>query len=332
MSGAFSKSMARNVFFSGTVFFFLLFLALTFDTANCLLCATCDRTSRRRSPPATGLGNPQLHRLPHADGRRVRISHRSSATSWSASVARKASRLRSRAGRPKAFSAAAAACRSSTYWKRNRRSRRLRTRQHDQQRQLAAQRRRLIPGRTEHAIQDTSGCKTLFHRSDRPLRWSDRLWSDPGLQYDAISLFPEIPFQHRTHGAHQPVHRLAALRLHGRGVLHDSRGTRNRASSPKSAMVMFDFLVAGAPSTSPPVIPYVRLADLTGNNLLATMGANSSNSPADQGRHRRRRLPSFSTSIRPCSWGARRRSPSSCCSDCGPGRLLPVLSSTTWRT
>ena len=32
MSGAFSKSMARNVFFGGTVFFFLLFLALTFDT------------------------------------------------------------------------------------------------------------------------------------------------------------------------------------------------------------------------------------------------------------------------------------------------------------
>ena len=32
MSGAFSKSMARNVFFGGTIFFFLLFLALTFDT------------------------------------------------------------------------------------------------------------------------------------------------------------------------------------------------------------------------------------------------------------------------------------------------------------
>ena len=32
MSGAFSKSTARNIFFGGTVFFFLLFLALTFDT------------------------------------------------------------------------------------------------------------------------------------------------------------------------------------------------------------------------------------------------------------------------------------------------------------
>ena len=34
MSGAFSKSMARNIFFGGTVFFFLLFLALTFDTVK----------------------------------------------------------------------------------------------------------------------------------------------------------------------------------------------------------------------------------------------------------------------------------------------------------
>ena len=32
MSGAFTKSMARNIFFGGTIFFFLLFLALSFDT------------------------------------------------------------------------------------------------------------------------------------------------------------------------------------------------------------------------------------------------------------------------------------------------------------
>lgn len=32
MSGAFTKSMARNIFFGGTAFFFLLFLALSFDT------------------------------------------------------------------------------------------------------------------------------------------------------------------------------------------------------------------------------------------------------------------------------------------------------------
>lgn len=32
MSGTFTKSMARNIFYGGTVFFFLLFLALTFDT------------------------------------------------------------------------------------------------------------------------------------------------------------------------------------------------------------------------------------------------------------------------------------------------------------
>ena len=32
MSGTFTKSMARNIFFGGTVFFALLFLALTFDS------------------------------------------------------------------------------------------------------------------------------------------------------------------------------------------------------------------------------------------------------------------------------------------------------------
>ncbi len=34
MSGAFTKSMARNIFYGGTTFFFLLFLALTFDTQS----------------------------------------------------------------------------------------------------------------------------------------------------------------------------------------------------------------------------------------------------------------------------------------------------------
>lgn len=34
MSQAFTKAMARNIFYGGSVFFFLLFLALTFDTHN----------------------------------------------------------------------------------------------------------------------------------------------------------------------------------------------------------------------------------------------------------------------------------------------------------
>ena len=36
MSGIFTKAMARNIFYGGTVFFFLLFLALTFDTTKAL--------------------------------------------------------------------------------------------------------------------------------------------------------------------------------------------------------------------------------------------------------------------------------------------------------
>ena len=36
MSQAFTKAMARNIFYGGSVFFFLLFLALTYDTHKAL--------------------------------------------------------------------------------------------------------------------------------------------------------------------------------------------------------------------------------------------------------------------------------------------------------
>jgi nitric oxide reductase subunit C len=36
MSQTFTKAMARNIFYGGSVFFFLLFLALTFDTNSAL--------------------------------------------------------------------------------------------------------------------------------------------------------------------------------------------------------------------------------------------------------------------------------------------------------
>ena len=36
MSQTFTKSMARNIFYGGSMFFFLLFLVLTFDTMSAL--------------------------------------------------------------------------------------------------------------------------------------------------------------------------------------------------------------------------------------------------------------------------------------------------------
>ena len=36
MSGGFTKSMARNIFYGGSIFFILLFLALSFDTGSAL--------------------------------------------------------------------------------------------------------------------------------------------------------------------------------------------------------------------------------------------------------------------------------------------------------
>ena len=52
MSETFTKSMARNIFYGGSVFFFLLFLALTFDTESALP----ERDNRENLTPTVALG------------------------------------------------------------------------------------------------------------------------------------------------------------------------------------------------------------------------------------------------------------------------------------
>jgi nitric oxide reductase subunit C len=52
MSGTFTKSMARNIFYGGAVFFFLLFVALTFDTTRALP----ERDNRAAITPVVALG------------------------------------------------------------------------------------------------------------------------------------------------------------------------------------------------------------------------------------------------------------------------------------
>ena len=52
MSGTFTKSMARNIFFGGTVFFALVFLALTFDSMQTLP----KRDNRANLTPAVAAG------------------------------------------------------------------------------------------------------------------------------------------------------------------------------------------------------------------------------------------------------------------------------------
>jgi nitric oxide reductase subunit C len=52
MSGIFTKSMARNMFYGGAVFFFLLFIALTFDTTQALP----KRDNRAAITPEVALG------------------------------------------------------------------------------------------------------------------------------------------------------------------------------------------------------------------------------------------------------------------------------------
>ncbi len=52
MSGTFTKSMARNIFYGGSVFFVLLFLALSFDTNRALP----DRDNRQNITPLVAQG------------------------------------------------------------------------------------------------------------------------------------------------------------------------------------------------------------------------------------------------------------------------------------
>jgi len=52
MAQTFTKEMARNIFYGGTVFFFLLFLGLSFDTSQALP----ERDRREQLDPATDLG------------------------------------------------------------------------------------------------------------------------------------------------------------------------------------------------------------------------------------------------------------------------------------
>jgi nitric oxide reductase subunit C len=52
MAQTFTKEMARNIFYGGTAFFFLLFLALTFDTSATLP----DRDRRELLDPSTEVG------------------------------------------------------------------------------------------------------------------------------------------------------------------------------------------------------------------------------------------------------------------------------------
>jgi nitric oxide reductase subunit C len=52
MSGAFTTSMARNIFYGGTAFFVLLFLALTLDTSRALP----ERDNRADITPEVAMG------------------------------------------------------------------------------------------------------------------------------------------------------------------------------------------------------------------------------------------------------------------------------------
>jgi uncharacterized protein (DUF58 family) len=111
MSGAFTKSMARNIFYGGTVFFFLLFLALSFDTLSQLPKRDMRANMTPQIAEGKNYGKPITASVATPCSAKVPISHRNWVTS-SFATATKASRHSSRAVRKK-VSRVAAACLSS---------------------------------------------------------------------------------------------------------------------------------------------------------------------------------------------------------------------------
>jgi nitric oxide reductase subunit B len=124
-------------------------------------------------------------------------------------------------------------------------------------------------------IQEPVGRQAVFHRGAGAVRGADRLRHHLGLQYlIGDFLFPYIPFNIGPHGAHQPAHRVAAVRLHGQRLLPGSRRSRDRAAQSAAGQGA----VLGLPGRRRATIvgyllvPYAKLAELTGNDLLQTMG------------------------------------------------------------
>ena len=111
MSGTFTKSMARNIFFGGTVFFALLFLALTFDSMQTLP----KRDNRANLTPSVVAGK-KVWEVNNCIGCHTLLgegdtSHRNWATSTSG-AAPSSSRPGSRPSRPEPRGVAR--CRTST--------------------------------------------------------------------------------------------------------------------------------------------------------------------------------------------------------------------------
>ena len=101
-----------------------------------------------------------------------------------------------------------------------------------------------------------------------------------GLQYVIGDfLFPAIPFN-VARMVHTNLLIVAAVRLHGRGLLHDPEENRDRAVFAKAGDAMFwVFLVAGAATIlGYLLVPYATLAQMTGNDIPETMGRSSSSS------------------------------------------------------
>ena len=233
MSQAFTKAMARNIFYGGSVFFFLLFLALTFDTHN----AWETRDNRAAINASVSAGKP-LWEENNCIGCHSLLGE---GAYFAPELGNVFQRLGGKEGikgfiksRPKDGIPGRRSMPQFNFtprsWMRSRSFSKYVVR--DQYGQLAAEHPGLI-GVLDHAIQVTSGRQAVFHRRHRPVRRPDPVRSDhrPAVRGRGLPVSRD-PVQRGAHGAHQPADRLAAVRLHGRVLLPGAGGGRTRAAQP----------------------------------------------------------------------------------------------------
>jgi mono/diheme cytochrome c family protein len=265
MSASFTTSTARNIFYGGTVFFFLLFLALTYQNEQALLAARQETLGNRNCIGCHTLLGEGAYFAPELGNVYVR--------------ARRQGGVHQGLDQGAAHRhPAVARCRSSTDRQGTRR---------DLVAFLKYVSKSTRPsGRpTSKAERRPRGrpCNTNPKRLPSPTSSRRSACSSAqilfglimGLQYVIGDfLFPEIPFNVARMVHTNLLIVWLLIRLHGRGVLPGSRGVGDRAVQPQLAIALFwIFLVAAALTiVGYLTVPYATLADLTGNDLLATMG------------------------------------------------------------
>jgi NAD(P)-dependent dehydrogenase (short-subunit alcohol dehydrogenase family) len=242
------------------------------------------RAHARRGARQAHLGDAQLHRLPHAAGRRAPTSR----PSWATCTSRRGGRLHQ--GLDEGQPTNAPGRRQMPQFNLNEQQlddlvRVPEVDQRHQHRKVAAQHRRLSEGDPmTNTISNTprSRSPAVLHRRHRPVRRADRLRHALGLQYlIGDLLFPAIPFNIARMVHTNLLIVWLLMGFMGSGLLPGARGGRDRAAQPAAGQgaLFWIFLVAGALTiVGYLLVPYATLAEPPATTCWPPWGASSSSS------------------------------------------------------